>query len=188
MKCPSCKTPDLLMTERQGIEIDYCPQCRGVWLDRGELDKFIQQAERQAAAPSARSVWWLLRGTRKILITAKVIRTIAGPITRNATTTIATRVAITRMRTVTSTTAKNASPFGVNCSTLIKRPMSRLGLDGTSRCMVNVYCCAVVIVRQSLCGWVAPSLVRVRAQTLVRALFWAGANHRTAVDTTAFGD
>lgn len=51
MKCPSCKTPDLLMTERQGIEIDYCPQCRGVWLDRGELDKFIQQAERQASTP-----------------------------------------------------------------------------------------------------------------------------------------
>jgi Zn-finger nucleic acid-binding protein len=33
------------MSERQGIEIDYCPKCRGVWLDRGELDKFIQQSE-----------------------------------------------------------------------------------------------------------------------------------------------
>ena len=41
MKCPTCTTPDLLMTERLGIEIDYCPQCRGVWLDRGELDKSL---------------------------------------------------------------------------------------------------------------------------------------------------
>jgi uncharacterized protein len=48
MKCPTCSC-DLLMSERQGIEIDYCPSCRGVWLDRGELDKFIDQAERQVA-------------------------------------------------------------------------------------------------------------------------------------------
>ena len=50
MKCPVCLQPDLVMSERQGIEIDYCPQCRGVWLDRGELDKII---ERSAAAPPA---------------------------------------------------------------------------------------------------------------------------------------
>jgi Zn-finger nucleic acid-binding protein len=37
------------MTERQGIEIDYCPQCRGVWLDRGELDKIIERSARDAA-------------------------------------------------------------------------------------------------------------------------------------------
>lgn len=50
LPCPSCKVP-LVMSERQGVEIDYCPQCRGVWLDRGELDKII---ERQAAeAPRA---------------------------------------------------------------------------------------------------------------------------------------
>ncbi len=36
------------MTDRQGIEIDYCPKCRGVWLDRGELDKIIERAEPQA--------------------------------------------------------------------------------------------------------------------------------------------
>jgi len=47
MKCPNCNVP-LIMSERQGIEIDYCPQCRGVWLDRGELDKII---ERSAAEP-----------------------------------------------------------------------------------------------------------------------------------------
>lgn len=41
MKCPVCKTTDLTMTERRSIEIDYCPTCRGVWLDRGELDKLI---------------------------------------------------------------------------------------------------------------------------------------------------
>ena len=48
MKCPLDDTV-LQMTDRQGIEIDYCPQCRGVWLDRGELDKLI---ERSAAADS----------------------------------------------------------------------------------------------------------------------------------------
>jgi Zn-finger nucleic acid-binding protein len=52
MKCPVCKTPDLLMTERQSIEIDYCPNCRGVWLDRGELDKLVVQAD---DAPLARA-------------------------------------------------------------------------------------------------------------------------------------
>ena len=42
MNCPVDNT-QLMMTERQGIEIDYCPQCRGVWLDRGELDKLIER-------------------------------------------------------------------------------------------------------------------------------------------------
>jgi Zn-finger nucleic acid-binding protein len=49
--CPRCGV-SLAMSERQGIEIDYCPQCRGVWLDRGELDKIIERAETaQPAAP-----------------------------------------------------------------------------------------------------------------------------------------
>jgi len=43
MKCPVCSV-DLVMTERQGTEIDYCPKCRGVWLDRGELDKIIERS------------------------------------------------------------------------------------------------------------------------------------------------
>ncbi|MGH7202592.1 MAG: zf-TFIIB domain-containing protein [Planctomycetaceae bacterium] len=43
MKCPVCNV-DLQMTDRQGVEIDYCPQCRGVWLDRGELDKILDRA------------------------------------------------------------------------------------------------------------------------------------------------
>ena len=43
MKCPNC-SETLVMTERQGIEIDYCPKCRGVWLDRGELDKIIDRS------------------------------------------------------------------------------------------------------------------------------------------------
>ncbi|MBC7814343.1 MAG: zf-TFIIB domain-containing protein [Burkholderiales bacterium] len=43
MNCPVCKVP-LQMSDRQGIEIDYCPQCRGVWLDRGELDKIIERS------------------------------------------------------------------------------------------------------------------------------------------------
>ena len=44
MKCPVCKDIDLVMSERSGIEIDYCPKCRGVWLDRGELDKIIERS------------------------------------------------------------------------------------------------------------------------------------------------
>lgn len=48
MKCPVCKDANLAITERQGIEIDYCPECRGWWLDRGELDKLVERAERQA--------------------------------------------------------------------------------------------------------------------------------------------
>ena len=44
MDCPICRTVNLVVSERQGIEIDYCPQCRGVWLDRGELDKIIDRA------------------------------------------------------------------------------------------------------------------------------------------------
>jgi Zn-finger nucleic acid-binding protein len=44
MKCPVCATPDLVMSERSGVEIDYCPQCRGIWLDRGELDKILERA------------------------------------------------------------------------------------------------------------------------------------------------
>ncbi len=43
MKCPIDQT-DLVMSDRHGIEIDYCPKCRGVWLDRGELDKIIERA------------------------------------------------------------------------------------------------------------------------------------------------
>ncbi len=49
MKCPVCAV-DLLMSERSGIEIDYCPQCRGVWLDRGELDKIIERSSLESAA------------------------------------------------------------------------------------------------------------------------------------------
>lgn len=52
MPCPVCKVP-LAMSDRQGIEIDYCPQCRGVWLDRGELDKLIERSLRDTAQPAA---------------------------------------------------------------------------------------------------------------------------------------
>ena len=52
MKCPSCTDIPLTMSERQGVEIDYCPQCRGVWLDRGELDKLIERAATMQPASS----------------------------------------------------------------------------------------------------------------------------------------
>lgn len=41
MNCPNCNVP-LVMSVKQGVEIDYCPQCRGIWLDRGELNKIIE--------------------------------------------------------------------------------------------------------------------------------------------------
>jgi Zn-finger nucleic acid-binding protein len=51
MLCPTCKV-ELKLADRQGIEIDYCPQCRGVWLDRGELDKIVERS--LTAAPVGR--------------------------------------------------------------------------------------------------------------------------------------
>jgi hypothetical protein len=52
MVCPSCQTV-LSISSREGVEIDFCPQCRGVWLDRGELDKIIERAAVEIGAPSA---------------------------------------------------------------------------------------------------------------------------------------
>ena len=54
MNCPVCEQSQLVMLERQGIEIDYCPSCRGVWLDRGELDKLIERST--GASPAAQPV------------------------------------------------------------------------------------------------------------------------------------
>jgi uncharacterized protein len=51
MRCPVDGT-QLVMSERQNIEIDYCPACRGVWLDRGELDKIIERSAAPAPAPA----------------------------------------------------------------------------------------------------------------------------------------
>lgn len=58
MKCPKCEVVELTMADRSGVEIDYCTACRGVWLDRGELDKIIDRAalppnsfERFSSAP-----------------------------------------------------------------------------------------------------------------------------------------
>ena len=56
MKCP-IDGSELRISDRQGIEIDYCPQCRGIWLDRGELDKLLErnaQVQAQFAAPASR--------------------------------------------------------------------------------------------------------------------------------------
>ena len=54
MPCPVCNV-SLVMSDRQGIEIDYCPQCRGVWLDRGELDKIIERSSTEFAPAPART-------------------------------------------------------------------------------------------------------------------------------------
>lgn len=53
MDCPVCTGVNLVMSERQGIEIDYCPKCRGVWLDRGELDKIIERSATGTTATPA---------------------------------------------------------------------------------------------------------------------------------------
>jgi len=53
MKCPQDVDVDLVMSERQGVEIDYCPSCRGVWLDRGELDKILDRAAALTGPPAA---------------------------------------------------------------------------------------------------------------------------------------
>ena len=61
MQCPVDGT-ELVMSERQGVEIDYCPKCRGVWLDRGELDKIIERTEGPATQPSAAPSYETQRG------------------------------------------------------------------------------------------------------------------------------
>lgn len=53
MKCPTCTDTALVMSDRQGVEIDYCPRCRGVWLDRGELDKLIERSATMAPATTS---------------------------------------------------------------------------------------------------------------------------------------
>jgi Zn-finger nucleic acid-binding protein len=53
VKCPTCPDSDLAMSSREGIEIDYCPACRGVWLDRGELDKIIERTDASPAQAEA---------------------------------------------------------------------------------------------------------------------------------------
>ena len=50
MKCPTCPDSILVITDRQSVEIDYCPTCRGVWLDRGELDKLMALSVSQPPA------------------------------------------------------------------------------------------------------------------------------------------
>ena len=55
MNCPVCISAKLVITERQGIEIDYCPACRGVWLDRGELDKIIDRSSTRPPESMART-------------------------------------------------------------------------------------------------------------------------------------
>jgi Zn-finger nucleic acid-binding protein len=54
MKCPNDGAV-LTMSERSGVEIDYCPECRGVWLDRGELDKILDRAAAESPAAPAPS-------------------------------------------------------------------------------------------------------------------------------------
>ncbi|MEW5786142.1 MAG: zf-TFIIB domain-containing protein [Bacillota bacterium] len=64
MKCPVCNV-NLTMAERRGVEIDYCPQCRGVWLDRGELDKIIENSSSQGQPEERHSQHSRESGTHK---------------------------------------------------------------------------------------------------------------------------
>lgn len=56
MKCPNCDET-LVMTERQEVEIDYCPKCRGVWLDKGELDKIIEKSQQESRVQNTDSTY-----------------------------------------------------------------------------------------------------------------------------------
>jgi uncharacterized protein len=51
MLCPTCTDTQLVLAERGGVEIDYCPKCRGIWLDRGELDKLIERSAAMSPQP-----------------------------------------------------------------------------------------------------------------------------------------
>ncbi len=53
MKCPNCNET-LLMTQRNNVEIDYCPNCRGIWLDKGELDKLLEYDEKRGGSEHRR--------------------------------------------------------------------------------------------------------------------------------------
>ena len=64
MKCP-IDGSTLVITDRSGVEIDYCPQCRGVWLDRGELDKIIERSDSAPPPPPPRSGGYEERSYKK---------------------------------------------------------------------------------------------------------------------------
>lgn len=55
MQCPQCKTVELISAEEAGVMIDYCPACRGTWLEKGELDTLLRKAGRAAATVPAES-------------------------------------------------------------------------------------------------------------------------------------
>ncbi len=59
MKCPRCQT-DMLLAIRSEVEIDHCPQCEGIWLDRGELEKLIERSDKVISrkAASAPEIFW----------------------------------------------------------------------------------------------------------------------------------
>ncbi|NBX61762.1 MAG: hypothetical protein EBT67_04935 [Betaproteobacteria bacterium] len=70
MKCPNCNHAALVMSERQGIEIDYCPDCRGIWLDRGELDKLLEKASANpsgAASVASQPIHQAKHATEKVV-------------------------------------------------------------------------------------------------------------------------
>jgi len=120
MVCPICRV-DLVMGERQGVEIDYCPKCRGVWLDRGELDTIVERAVAEAKATAApvaflppepaQAVW------RRALPRSR--RDTSRPATIAATTTaITTTIAdVTAITTITTIGAAAARAFSAVCST-----------------------------------------------------------------------
>lgn len=57
MMCPACKIVKLLAAERDGVEIDYCPKCRGIWLQHGELEKMLQKERDLATEEPVNNTW-----------------------------------------------------------------------------------------------------------------------------------
>lgn len=65
MKCPLCRETTLAMAEHRGVDIDRCPQCRGVWLDCGELERLIERAQRGQPARSVDPAEYRYGGERQ---------------------------------------------------------------------------------------------------------------------------
>ena len=128
--CPSCRVP-LVMSERQGVEIDYCPQYRGVWLDRGELDKIIERGAQDYAAAAAPQ---------------------PGPAAHQPPPCPATTMAQLRPHHG-SHHFKRASPSSRNCSTR-PRPRSIGAFRGALRRQLNMNAASAWSMRRRASSWI----------------------------------
>ena len=168
MKCPIDDTL-LQISDRQGIEIDYCPQCRGVWLDRGELDKIIERAGPEfggsvasGARPPSRGYGDDDRWRASVATT---------------TTTITDAPAATTTTTTATATARSASAAAswATCSTSTERGAGRRGRAGRRVGPGRAQWCSA---RQSLLGRRSPASQRSSA-------WWASVRRSSLISSTS---